>query len=173
MSAGDALSASQFSAHHSLGLQFIEHRPSEDSIGRATNGKVDMGPDVWDSNDHVWGGEVRQTQGVRVSHSQPEPGYHVFSAHSPAFYDEDTDGLSRIHYGRLGVEHVPGVGHVIHEIEVAPDHQMSGVGTALYDEATRTLGKVHHSTVKTDAGRAWAQKVGGPQESGTQYRHQY
>jgi GNAT superfamily N-acetyltransferase len=164
MSAGDNLSPAQFR----------NHVTPTDSLGRPHTGRgVDMGPDVWDTDDHIWGAQIRKTQGVRVSHQETDPGYHVFNAHSPAFYDEDSDSLSRINYGRLAVEHVPGTGHVIHEVNVTPDHQQEGVGRTLYAAATQKLGPIHHSNVKTDEGRAWAAKVGGPQAAGPQVRHHY
>lgn len=50
-------------------------------------------------------------------------------------------------------------------VQVHPDHQHAGVGTAMWNEAKRYardngVTEPHHSDIQTKEGKAWAKKVG-------------
>lgn len=46
-------------------------------------------------------------------------------------------------------------------VEVAQHYRRKGIATAMYKEAKRRNIPIKHSSVRTDAGDAWAKKVGG------------
>jgi hypothetical protein len=76
----------------------------------------------------------------------PDKGYHVITA----------ENHNRSRVGRLSF--TEGTGEISH-VEAHPQRQ--GIATAMWEHA-RSLGhELSHSALRTDAGDAWARKVGG------------
>ena len=81
-----------------------------------------------------------------------------------------TEGMTEIratrrkkHLGGMAVINEPGSPDhgTIWGVEVAEKHQKKGLATAMYHHAQRQGIPIKHSEWRTDAGDAWAKKVGG------------
>jgi GNAT superfamily N-acetyltransferase len=62
--------------------------------------------------------------------------------------------------GHLRWEHT--IGPTITSVSVSPEYQRQGLATEMYHRASEAVGgPIGHGRQRTDAGDAWAQRVGG------------
>lgn len=82
--------------------------------------------------------------------------YSVVRAYHP---DQAKHAGELLYYHRDLYSHTRGE---IAMVQVADEHQRRGVATALHDYAKQDVPELGHSERRSDAGDAWARKIGGP-----------
>lgn len=65
------------------------------------------------------------------------------------------------HVGQMYLRPRPDGSHEVSGVEVHPEMQRQGIGTGMWHEAERRGLKPAHSEDRTEAGDAWARKIGG------------
>lgn len=93
-----------------------------------------------------------QFKDYKLQYHAPEMGqpYHRITAHQPG--DDSPNPAGEMRWNARAVK----------DVFVDPAHQRRGIATAMWEAGQQVRPRPKHSDDRTDAGDAWAKKVGGP-----------